>query len=78
MKKIIVAESDLEEQKTIEIELELTSHFAYGLYEFNPERMIEDISRKHNLFLESITHPFFNLKNSENKKLILKFVEEHY
>ena len=78
MKKIVVAESQINEEDRINIELELTSHFAYGLYEFNPERMVEDISHKYKLTLDSIMHPFFNLTDSEGNELKLKFVEENY
>lgn len=78
MKKITVSESELDEQTTVNISLQLTSHFMYGLYDFDPEKMVEDICREYNLELVAIHHPHITLKDDEGNTVKLLVSEENY
>lgn len=76
MKKIIVESSELSEEITNNVSFKLTSHFMYGLYEFNPERMIDDLCHDYNLNIQGINPPYTHLVDDQGKNLILKIVSD--
>ncbi len=78
MKKLLVEDYTVDDQLATEISLRLSSHFMYGTYNFNPERMVEDICQEYNLELVEIRHPDIILKNAAGKTLNLKVSEENY
>jgi len=78
MKKLLVEKSELDEQTTTNIQIQLTSHHMYGLYDFNPEKMIDDLSRNYKLKQTNVNHPLFFLKDENNKEIILKLVTDDY
>lgn len=78
MKKLLVDESALDAQTTADISLRLSSHFMYGLYEFNPERMVEDVCKEYNLELVELVHPKYILKNAAGNTIELLVSEENY
>jgi len=78
MKKLLVSDSNIDTEVTNEISLQLSSHHAYGLYNFDPERMVEDVCRKFNLTLSTISHPKFILEDANGRELTLLISEENY
>lgn len=78
MKKLLVSESSLPTQITNDISLQLSSHHMYGLYDFDPERMVNDVCARFDLEVEEIFHPKFILKNSRGDSITLLMSEENY
>ena len=78
MKKLIVRDSELDDSLTQQIELHSTMQIAYGLYEFNRDKLVDDICRIFKLTKVGEEPPVFILRNEEGKTLSLEMVEEYF
>lgn len=78
MKKLLVHDSELEEGLTQEIELYSTMQMAYGLYEFNRDKLVDDICRQFNLSKVGEEPPIFIVQDEGGRTLSLIMKEEHF
>lgn len=78
MKKLTVQESELDQSLTQEIELFSTMQFAYGLYDFNAEKIIDDICRVFKLKFVGTEGHVHILEDKDERILSLLFSEEYH
>ena len=78
MKKLLVHESELAQDLTDQIQLHSTMQMAYGLYEFNRDKLVDEICRIFKLSKIDSEPPLFTLEDSEGKTISLIMVEEYF
>jgi hypothetical protein len=78
MKKLLVAESQLDTEDTTNIQLFLSSYYAYGLLDFDTEKIANEVCRVFKLKLSEYSFPFVILENEHGQQLTLKSVEDSY
>lgn len=78
MKKLLVYESELDEDLTNQIGLHSTMQMAYGLYEFNRGKLVDEICRVFKLEKVGEEPPLFILEDSEGKTISMIMVEENF
>ena len=78
MKKLTVQDSELDQSLTQEIELFSTMQFAYGLYDFNAEKIIDDICRVFKLEFVGSEGNVHILQDGDERVMSLIFSEEYH
>jgi hypothetical protein len=78
MKKLLVKESELDSTLSDEISLFSTMQLAYGRYEFNIEKIIDDICRIFKLTYVGSEGNVYILQDSDERMMSLVFSEEYH
>ena len=73
MERIVVHESSMPDDKTQEISELLSMQFSYGLYEFDRERVIEDLLARYRLTIHNIDPPDYTLEDEQGRSLTLRY-----
>lgn len=78
MKKLVVHTSELDQELTNQIELHSTMQMSYGLYEFNRDKLVNELCRVFNLEMVGEEPPIFILQDKEGKTVSLIMKEEYF
>jgi hypothetical protein len=77
MKKLIVVEEKTESAQIYSISEFLGMQYNYGLYDFDVEKIIEDLKNLHELTLVDVQIPYYTLLDKNSKSVTLEFVDEY-
>jgi len=78
MKKLLVTDVDMIDSGTVDkVQEYLSLQMSYGLYDFNTERLVDDVCRHFNLKVVGTAHPEIYLGDEAGGTLTLTFKDEY-
>ena len=78
MKKLLVTDADMIDPKVVQqVEEFLALQMSYGLVDFSPEKILDQIAQHFKLKLSGVDHPEFYLTDAAGGVLTLTFKEEY-
>lgn len=78
MKKLLLKESDLPTNTYFEINEVVASHFMYGIYDFDLEKIFRHLKSSYGLDVIMSEGNNTLLQDKNGKCLVVEMVEEHY
>lgn len=77
MKKLLVVEERTSSQEINTVSEFLGMQYNYGLYDFDVNKIIDDLKNLYQMKLVDIQIPYYTLVDKNNKEIVLEFVDEY-
>lgn len=77
MKKLIVVDEETNSKKASSVAEFFSLHFNYGLYDFDAEKLLQDVAEKYDVHVKNISLPYYDLEDNEGGKIKVMFKEEY-
>lgn len=78
MKKLLVISEKTDSEQSNIVSEFLSLQYNYGLYDFNVEKILEDLKNNYSLTVESIEIPYYTLKDKLGKQIVLEFSDDQF
>lgn len=77
MKKLIVISESTTSNYQNNVAEYFSMQYNYGLYDFNAEKIIEDVCQAYNLKIKDINAPYYTLIDENNEVITALFTEDY-
>lgn len=76
MKKLLVVQEETNSNLSQSISEFLSMQYNYGLYDFNTEKLLEDMSHKFKIKVAEINPPYYKLIDNQENNIVLEFLDD--